>query len=206
MISGRRTRWAAVIVSVIVASTGAIALSGCSRQASSPSADGEFSYISGDGSTTILPASQRKPAPALAAKTLEAGAFDGATFDLAAQKGKVVVLNVWASWCAECRVEAPALARIAPKLAGDGVEFVGLNTRDSGASAQAYVDRFAVPYPSLDDTDGQLQVGFRDTGLPILSVPTTIVIDKQGRVAARALGSLDESRVRGLVEPLLREK
>jgi len=206
VISGRPSRWAVVLVSVALASTALLAVSGCSRQSSAPSADGEFSYISGDGSTTILPASQRKPAPTVAAKTLAAGAFDGPTFDLAAHKGKVVVLNVWASWCAECRVEAPALARMAPKLAGDGVEFVGLNTRDSGASAQGYVERFAVPYPSLDDTNGQLQVGFRDTGLPILSVPTTIVIDKQGRVAARALGSLDESRVRGLVEPLLREK
>lgn len=169
------------------------------------SSDGEFSYVAGDGSTIILPASERKPAPPVSAPTLKNGAFDGPVFDLAAQRGKVVLLNVWASWCAACRIEAPALSRMSTKLAPQGVVFAGLNTRDSGASAQAFVDRFGVTYPSLDDTDGLLQLGFRDS-LPMVSVPTTVVIDKQGRVAARALGELDESRIRGLVEPLLREQ
>ena len=177
---------------------------GCSSQGAART-EGDISYVAGDGSTVIVARADRKPAPALAAPTLLDGAFDGPVFDLAAQRGKVVVLNVWASWCVPCRAEASALARISGKLASDGVVFAGLNTRDTAVAAQGFVDRFGIPYPSLDDTFGLLQLGFRDS-LALGSIPSTVVIDKQGRVAARALGEIDESRVRGLVEPLLREQ
>ena len=181
-----------------------VVVSGCSSQSGVSRADGDTSYVAGDGTTVILPEAQRQPAPAIVASTLKAGRFDGSTFDLAAQRGKVVVLNVWASWCAPCRAEAPSLARVSKALSSNGVVFAGLNTRDSGTSAQSFVDHFDVPYLTLDDTDGRLQLAFRNS-LPMTAIPSTIVIDKQGRVAARALGELDESRVRGLVEPLLRE-
>lgn len=179
-------------------------VAGCSSQGAGR-ADGDVSYVAGDGSTIIVARADRKPAPALSAPTLRDGTFDGPVFDLASQRGKVVVLNVWASWCVPCRAEAPALARISAKLAPDGVVFAGLNTRDTALAAQGFVDRFGIAYPSLDDTVGLLQLGFRDS-LALGSIPSTVVIDKQGRVAARALGELDESRVRGLIEPLLREQ
>ena len=181
-----------------------LATAGCGGGASTGRSDGEVSYIAGDGSTVLLAPAARQPAPAVTASTLRAGAFDGPVFDLAAQRGKVVVLNVWASWCAPCRAEAPALAEVSRSLAPQGVVFAGLNTRDSAISAQSFVDHFAVPYATLDDTDGRLQLAFRDS-LPMTAIPSTVVIDKQGRVAARALGELDVSKVRGLVEPLLRE-
>jgi len=197
---GRVSRGAASACAALLA---AGLLAGCGSSGVGR-ADGELSYVAGDGSTILLPASERKPAPAVVAPTLVGGAFTGPAFDLAAQRGKVVVLNVWASWCAPCRAEAPALVRSSDDLAGQGVVFAGLNTRDNPVAAQGFVDRFSVTYPSLDDTAGQLQAAFRDT-LPMTAIPTTVVIDKQGRVAARALGELDESRIKGLVEPLLRE-
>jgi thiol-disulfide isomerase/thioredoxin len=117
----------------------------------------------------------------------------------------VVVLNVWASWCAPCRSEADELAAVANEKADDGVVFVGLNTRDSAAPAQAFVERFAIPYPNVVDTDGAKQLLFSDT-LPPQAIPSTLVIDRQGRVAARAIGEVDRSRLLGLIEPIEAEE
>ena len=179
-----------------------VLLAGCAQQvdAGDPIGAGgvaEQGYISGDGTTTIVAEADRQPAPPLEGRTLE-----GTPFALADHLGEVVVLNVWASWCAPCRAEAPALQQVADELADSGVQFVGLNTRDSAEPAQAFVDRFGLTYPSVVDTDGSLQLLFRDT-LPPAAIPSTLVIDQQGRVAGRAIGEVDRSRLLGLIEPLL---
>jgi thiol-disulfide isomerase/thioredoxin len=145
----------------------------------------------------VLPESQRTKAPDLVGQTL-----DGERFSLGDHLGEVVVMNVWASWCAPCRAEAPALASVASDLAGRGVQFVGLDTRDSDVSARAFATTFGVGYPSLIDRDGRLQLLFSDS-LPPQAIPSTVVIDRQGRVAARALGRVSESSLRGMIEPLL---
>jgi thiol-disulfide isomerase/thioredoxin len=180
-----------------VAAASCLALAGCSTNTGGRAQGGDQSYVAGDGSTVVLAAADRAPAVDLQGTTL-----DGKPWSLADRRGKVVVLNVWASWCPPCRAEAPALARSARRLSAQGVEFVGVDTRDSSSSAQGFVDRFGLPYPNLVDTDGRLMLAFRDS-LPAASIPTTLVIDQQGRVAARALSEVDESRLRGMVEPLL---
>ncbi|MEI6361617.1 MAG: TlpA disulfide reductase family protein [Actinomycetes bacterium] len=172
-------------------------LSGCG---SSQAAESGAGFVAGDGSLVVLPESQRSLAPDFTAKTL-----DGGTFRLADHRGEVVVVNVWASWCAPCRAEAPVLAKAATDLTGKGVQFVGLDTRDSDTSARAYVQKFGLTYPNVIDRDGQVQLLFADS-LPPQAIPSTVVIDRQGRVAARALGTVSESAVRGMVEPLLAEK
>ncbi len=180
-------------------------LAGCTAQDSSAGdrvsdAGGvsEQGYVSGDGSTTIIAEADRVPAPALVGTTL-----DGGELDLAALRGTVVVLNVWASWCAPCRAEAPDLQEVSAELEPTGaVQFVGLNTRDSTEAAQAFVDRFGLTYPSVVDADGSLQLLFSDS-LPPAAIPSTLVIDAQGRVAARAIGAVDRSTLLGLIEPLL---
>jgi peroxiredoxin len=178
-------------------------LSGCSpEQAGAGERVGEVAeqgYVSGDGTTTILPVADREQAPALTGPTLTGG-----TFALSEQAGHVVVLNVWASWCAPCRSEASDLEAVSQELAARGVRFVGLNTCDSKPAAQAFVDRFGVGYDSVIDADGSLQLLFRDT-LPPAAIPSTLVIDAQGRVAARAIGEVDRSRLLGLIEPVLAE-
>ena len=183
----------AVVVAVLLT-----ACSATSDPAATPPADGT-GFVAGDGSLVLLPVSQRKPAPEISGTTL-----DGSTFTLADQRGKVVALNVWASWCAPCRAEAPTLEEASREFADQGVQFIGLDTRDSDAAARAFVDRFDITYPSLVDRDGRLQLSFADS-LPPQAIPSTVIIDKQGRVAARALGAVSISDLRGLIEPLLAE-
>ncbi|MDP1876431.1 MAG: TlpA disulfide reductase family protein, partial [Actinomycetota bacterium] len=124
---------------------------------------------------------------------------------LADQLGNVVVLNVWASWCAPCRAEAPTLAALDAELRPRGVRLVGLDTRDSDASARGFVERFGIAYPNVVDRDGRLQLLFAGT-LPPQAIPSTVVIDREGRVAARLLGKASESSLRGVIEPLLGEE
>jgi peroxiredoxin len=160
----------------------------------------EQGYVSGDGTTTILAESERLAAPDLTGATL-----DGRQFSLADHRGEVVVLNVWASWCAPCRAEADDLQQVWADMKGKGVQFVGLNTRDSRAAAEAFVDRFGLTYPSVVDTDGSRQLLFHET-LPPAAIPSTIVIDRKGRVAGRAIGEVDRSRLLGMIEPILAEE
>jgi thiol-disulfide isomerase/thioredoxin len=154
-------------------------------------------FVSGDGSVTILEPEQRQIAPDAVGLDLS-----GDPLALSDFAGQVVVLNVWASWCAPCRAEAGALEEVALQFDGKGVQFVGLNTRDSQAAAQAFIRNYGVSYPSLVDTDGRIQLLFNDS-LPPQAIPSTIVIDQQGRVAARALGTVTAATLRAMIEPLL---
>jgi thiol-disulfide isomerase/thioredoxin len=156
-------------------------------------------YVSGDGATTIVPIDERVAAPDLTGTTL-----DGAPFALSDHLGEVVVLNVWASWCAPCRSEAASLQSVWSEVGDGGVQFVGLNTRDSQAPAKAFVDRFGITYPNVVDTDGSKQLLFHEN-LPPAAIPSTLVVDARGRVAARAIGEVDRSRLLGLLEPIIAE-
>lgn len=171
-----------------------LALAACGGAAD---ADPGTGFVAGDGSIVLLAPDDRVSAPDLEGQTL-----DGATFRLADYRGKVVVLNVWASWCAPCRAEAPVLEAAWVDLQDKGVQFVGLDTRDTIAAAQAFVDNYGITYPNVVDTDGQLQLLFGDS-LPPQAIPSTLVIDPQGRVAGRILGRVSESTLLGLIEPLL---
>lgn len=184
-------------LAVLVA--GVLLLAGCASGATSD-AGGERGFVAGDGSIVLLAPDQRPAAPDVRGTTL-----DGEPFALADHLGEVVVLNVWASWCAPCRAEAPTLAQLSRDLAPKGATFVGLDTRDSDVAARAFVERFGIDYPSIVDRDGRLQLLFRDS-LPPQAIPSTVVIDRQGRVAARLLGRASESSLLGVVEPLLAEK
>lgn len=156
---------------------------------------GDAAVRYGDASgLTVYPAEERTPAPDLEGVTL-----DGDQFALSDLSGNVVVLNVWGSWCSPCRAEAPDLARLARETARQGVRFVGIDTRDTTAAAKAFVRAFDIPYPSVVDPDGQLLLQFEGV-IPITAVPSTLVIDADGNIAARVVGKITYATLRGLIE------
>lgn len=147
--------------------------------------NGDAGFVSGDGTIAVLPESDRRPAPSVQGVTL-----DGDRFDLSALRGRIVVLNVWGSWCGPCRAEAPLLQRAFPALTRKGADLVGLDTRESAEPARAFVQAAGLTYPSVSDRDGRLQLAFSDT-LPPAAIPSTVIVDAQGRVAARIIGPVD---------------
>lgn len=147
------------------------------------SGGGSQGFISGDELITYLPVAQRQEVGAVSGTLL-----NGDSFNLASLRGKVVVINVWGSWCVPCRTEGPKLAAAARALAPAGVAFVGINTQDqSPDNGLAFDRRFNIPYSSIYDFGGRTLLAFHGRLTPN-SIPSTIVLDKQGRIAASVIG------------------
>ena len=142
----------------------------------------------------LYPAAQRVPAPKLEGTTL-----DGKPSALSQLAGDIVVINVWGSWCAPCRAETPDLVRVANEDAARGVSFVGINTRDNPEAAKAFVRANKVLYPSIVDDNGEVLLSLRDT-IPTTVVPTSVIIDREGRVAARIIGPVTYTTLKGLLD------
>lgn len=120
---------------------------------------------------------ERPDAPELAGEDLESETVDSASF-----AGQVVVVNFWASWCAPCRREGPELIKAAEDTAPLGVSFLGVNIRDDRDQAKAFEAGLGVEYPSIFDPSGRLALQFPD--VPPNTIPATIIIDREGRIAA----------------------
>ena len=168
----------------------ALALSSCGGGGSSIA---EESFVSGNGSVSYIKPSDRIAAPALSGMTLSGKNY---TFNV----GQVAVVNVWASWCAPCRAEAPTLAALSEKYAD--VAFMGILTRDNPVNAEAFARRFALPYPTL--IDDSVLIGFRKS-LPANAIPSTVLIDKRGDVAARISGEVTFASLSELIEKVSAE-
>jgi thiol-disulfide isomerase/thioredoxin len=160
------------------------ALSGCAGSQGAAVQAGDTRFVAGDGQIQFFAAHDRKPAPAIQGETLE-----GASTGLAAHKGDVVVVNFWASWCPPCRSEAPALKDIAAKTKSRGVQFLGIDFKDRKADALAFQRVQQPGYTSIFDQPGAVALAFQGT-VPPAAIPSTLVIDRQGRIAARALGEV----------------
>lgn len=172
--------------------TGVMALSACSLQSADP---GESqNYVAGDGSSVILPVDQRKPAPVLTGTDLK-----GEPVDTSEWTGSLGVINVWASWCSPCRAEAPELVAVSKR--NPDVNFLGLDTRDTDAAARQFVEKYGITYPNLPDPNGQLVLKFSGT-LPPQAIPSTLLIDKQNRVAGRFLGAVTASELEDAIKQL----
>ncbi len=169
----------------------ALLLSGCGTASA-----GANGFVAGDGTLTVLPSDQRPAAPVIEGTTL-----DGDAWRSDASSGKVLVYNVWGSWCAPCRAEAPVLVA-ANKRTADTAVFVGLNTRDlDKAAPQAFIRAFAVPYVNLYDPDGALLLKFSGQ-LPASAIPSTLLVDPKGRVAARIIGEVTEATLVDVISDL----
>ncbi|MFJ9661969.1 TlpA family protein disulfide reductase [Streptomyces griseoflavus] len=163
---------------------------------------GNTNFVVGKDGISTVAAGKRVAAPELSGETLE-----GKPLDVADYKGKVVVLNVWGSWCNPCRAEAKYFAKVSKDYAGQGVQFVGINTRDgSTTAALAFEEDFGIPYPSLYDPTGKLMLRFEKGTLNPQAVPSTLVLDRDGKIAARSLTALDEKRLLKMLEPVVAEK
>jgi thiol-disulfide isomerase/thioredoxin len=195
----------AVVLSTRVRFVGTVlllvaALAGCSTgtDAVDQSSGAEFRFVSSTAKGETIPANDRRLAPAVRGQLL-----GGGDFDLTAQRGKVVVLNFWASWCAPCRVESPEFDKVYQETRARGVEFVGVNIKDREGPARDFVAAKKISYPSLFDKPGKTALRFRD--YPPSAVPSTIVVDREGRVAAVYVTALLDTDIRPVVERLAGE-
>ncbi len=161
-----RTHARRAVLALAVAGFSATALAACGADEKPPAV----------GDVLRFQPTERKAAPAVTGELL-----DGGSYDMAAKRGSVVVVNFWASWCAPCRLEAADLEQVAQETAGSGVVFLGINNRDDRDKAKAFTAA-RNSYPSIFDPGGRLALGFTD--MPPVSTPATLIIDRQGRVAA----------------------
>jgi len=165
-------------------------LTGCGGGGTSSNPE---SFVSGNGSVTYIEKSKREAAPVLSGMTLTGVHYS--------YPGKgVAVINVWASWCAPCRAEAPTLSALSKKYSE--VSFIGILTRDNPASAEAFNRKQAFPYPTL--IDDSVLIGFRNT-LPANAIPSTVVLDRNGLVAGRISGAITVATLSSLIEKVSSE-
>jgi len=120
--------------------------------------------------------------------------LDGTTIDDTALQGHVTVVNVWASWCPPCRSEAPVLREVAQDTEADGVRFLGVLYQDQEAPARAFAERVGMTFPTLLEGDALAR------SLGVRAVPTTFVVDAEGRIRARHFGPITEAQLRVLIE------
>ncbi len=153
----------------------------------------ELSYIEGNGAVTKVPNGSRASVPNLSGMLI-----DGSQYVM--ESGKPIVLNVWASWCSPCRAEAPTLQALSEKY--PEVQFLGVLTRDNLTAAQGFIDRFGLTFPSLRSDEVLLE--FNDAMIAN-AIPTTILIDRAGGIAARIAGEVTFTGLSGLIDEVLSE-
>lgn len=169
----------------------ALTLSACSSDSGK-----NFHFTSATTAGQVYPLASRKPA----------GSFDGTllsgqTFELASTHGKVVVLTFWASWCSPCKIETPQFDLMYRQLKGQGVDFVGINTKDTKDAADAFVRSYSISFPSVYDQDGETELKLGD--IPQSALPHTVLLDKQGNIAAVYLQRLTAKDLQGPIDTLL---
>ncbi|MDX3526529.1 TlpA disulfide reductase family protein [Streptomyces sp. ID05-39B] len=188
-------------LSAAVAVATALLLSACTSGGVS-GGGGDTNFIMGKDGISTVEKGERDPAPDLSGKTI-----DNKQLAVSSFKGKVVVLNVWGSWCAPCRAEAPNFQKVSTDLKAQGVQFVGINVADAKeSSALAFEKTYGVTYPSLYDPSSRLMLRFKKGTLNLQAIPSTLVLDREGKIAARSLAALSEEKLRSMIDPVLAEK
>ncbi|MFC7815227.1 MULTISPECIES: TlpA family protein disulfide reductase [unclassified Streptomyces] len=162
---------------------------------------GQTGFVTGSDGISTVKKGERADAPDLSGETV-----DGGQADIDDYKGKVVVLNVWGSWCPPCRAEAKNFEKVYQDVKDQGVQFLGINTRDTSVGpARAFEEEFGVSYPSLYDPSGKLLLRFEKGTLNPQAIPSTLIVDREGKVAARTLQALSEEKLRKMLDPYLKD-
>lgn len=159
----------------------------------------ETGYISGDGVSTEIPPADRGGPLEFSGIT-----YEGEDFAAAGHRGELLVVNVWYAACPPCRKEAPDLREISQEYASQGVSFIGINVRDEAGPALAFEESYEITYPSLPDLDAEIMFALRGQVAPN-AVPSTLVMDREGRVSARITGAIDPSTLRSMIDRVLAE-
>ncbi|MFH8381024.1 TlpA family protein disulfide reductase [Kitasatospora sp. NPDC018058] len=195
-----RPRVAAAAATVAAA---ALVLTGCSSSGSSSSGDGQVGFVTVKGTNlSKADAGKRGDAPDISGETLE-----GNPVKLSDYRGKVVVLNVWGSWCGPCREEAKNLQAVADEYKDKDVQFLGVNTRDSDkTNAIRFEQEKGVTFPSLFDPAGTQLLKFPKGSLNPQSIPTTLIVDRDGKLAARAVGGTTQEALESILQPVVAEQ
>lgn len=195
----RAARPALVPAAVLAAVLAVAGCSGDNTVAAQARAGEDKGYISGNGAVQVVIPGERDQTLELAGTTLEGQPWSGQD-----ARGEVLVVNVWGSWCGPCQAEAGDLEQVYTDYAraGEPVDFIGVNDRDSVPTAMAFQDSKGVSYPSLVDDGGRTLLDLRGWAQ---ARPTTLVLDRQGRVAARVAGQVDASTLEGLIQDVLSE-
>lgn len=186
-------RWAiggAALVVVFVAFT--------TRDAVDPNNGGEFRFVEATEQGELIDADERGAAPPFAGRLLDGSEFDSESLD-----GSVAVLNFWGSWCAPCRVEMPEFQAVYDGVRGEDVQFLGINVKDGDQLARAFVEDEQITFSSVFDPRGEFSLTFRD--YPPNAIPSTILLDPQGDVAAVYVGAIQGDDLRAAIETLLAE-
>ena len=148
--------------------------------------------------TSTIAVNDREALPPISGTTL-----DGTSLDVASLRGKVVVLNSWATWCDPCRSEVPTLVKLAASTKPDEVAIVGLDVSDNDDAARQFARDFSMNYPSIIDSEGVLLPTI--PGVPPAALPSTVILDREGRIAVRIIGEVDASTLPGLVAQVAAE-
>lgn len=172
-----------------------LALSACTAGGNSRT----YQFKSATPLGKVISKADRKPAAGFTGTLI-----DGGTTNLAAYRGKVAVLNFWASWCAPCRIESPQFDLVYRRMKAKGVDFVGIDTKDAKGDAQAFVKDFDISYPIVYDEQGEIAV--RLGNLPARGLPFTVLIDKRGDVAAVYVQRLTAKDLQGPLDELAAER
>jgi thiol-disulfide isomerase/thioredoxin len=179
----------------------ALFLAGCSTGADAVDVNngGEFRFVAATPSGEVIPVDERATAPQFSGTLLGGGAFSSEELS-----GDVTVLNFWGSWCGPCRVETPEFQEVCADVRDKGVQFLGLNVKETSEQfALAFVDRFGIEFPSLYDPRGEVALAFRD--YPATAIPSTIVLDRENRVAAVYTGEVAQEDLRRVLDVVLGE-
>ncbi|GAA3395488.1 TlpA family protein disulfide reductase [Cryptosporangium minutisporangium] len=187
----RRGAAAACLIAVGACSTGADAVD--------QESGGSQRFVAGSGASTVYAVDDRASAPDISGELL-----DGEQFRLSEARGDVVVLNFWGSWCAPCRAEADDLERVYTATKASGVRFVGVNVKDTRSRAAAFDVNFKITYPSLFDQAGRVALQLK--AAPPNAIPATIVIDREGRIAAVFRKGLLDDELQPVVGRIAAEK
>ena len=185
---------------LITALVALAALAGCSTGSDQVDVNngGQYRFVAATPAGEVIAEDDRASAPEFSGALLGGGDWSSEELD-----GDITVLNVWASWCPPCRVESPEFQEVYTDLQDEGVQFLGVNVKDQEQLAQAFVSNKGITFPSLFDPASEVALAFRD--YPASAIPSTIVLDRDYRVAAVFTAAVSEDDLRSTLDALMAE-